>query len=144
MEVPDNFGTRLTAIAETTPRSALANLLEALCPRRPVATRAPTGWSPVSGAHNDAADGTWGGSFKKLKRRATRTRAAGNVNYTVNVPTAWLNHRSGTRTRAMVESILACTNTADARAWLLANYPEYENKTFDMMWLSKIGYITII
>lgn len=140
MEVPKNFSERLTAIAETTPREVLANVLAALTPRVPVQTRAPSEWSPEERRLAPPPRiAPAPGPFKRL----TRIRRKGTTHYDVLVPSAYNNHKRHTWTFAMVYCIVHNTNTAGAADMLAERWPEYVSKNFDLLWLSKVGYIRI-
>lgn len=140
MEVPKNFATRLTAIADSTPRPTLIGLLHMLAPRVPVQTRAPSEWSPQERKLVPLTDPF----TQKTKRKSVIKRKAGAaVKYEVLVPNASHNHRRGTWTEAMVYCIVKNTDTGAAADMLRARWPEYADRQFDLLWLSKVGYIRI-
>lgn len=140
MEVREDFAERVSAIAESTPRNAIENLLLGLMPRVPVTARRlatdSAGRAVVPAPEPEAQPR----GFFKLTR-APRTRRVRGRDYTVLDSTAHRNHRAGTWTHAMVRCAVLCKNTEEATATLRSTWPEYAERTIDFNWLAKVGYI---
>lgn len=89
MEVRKDFAARVQAMAASTPREAIANLLSALMPREPVATRPA---APVPSAPAPAAPPSRFGP-----KRGTRTRRAAIDYKTLTVVSPGNPYRAGTK-----------------------------------------------
>lgn len=146
MEVRPGFAKRAKAIAEATPREAIANLLKAILPREPVRVRpvqtytpdpapAPVRQDPLTGEVIAMRD-----PFAARLKRTIKRRTRRGMEYTVLNPHARLNHKSGTWTAAMVGVALNHTNTATADADM-AGHVKYSDRKIDWNWLTKVGYI---
>lgn len=148
MEVREDFAERVSAIAESTPRNAIENLLLGLMPRVPVTARtvaadgAGRAMAPLAISNDGTVTEAPRTFFTKLTR-APRTRQPRGRAYTVLDPAAYRNHRAGTWTYAMVRAATDpdVTNTLAAVQKLRENYPQYD-RPIDFNWLAKVGYIS--
>jgi hypothetical protein len=146
MEVRKDFAKRTKALAESTPREAIENLLRALLPPEPVRVRsyapATPDWAqddkrqlPRDPVRRDPFVSPT--MFKKLKTRRPKSRA-----YKVLNPTGYCNHRYGTWRASMVEAIVRSTNELEAVAYLADKYPSVADKGVDLAFAESVGYIT--
>lgn len=147
MNVSDDFGERVSAIAESTPRNAIENLLLGLMPRVPVTARkvaVDNGGRPVDPPVTLQPDGTvQPGPFRKLVR-GPRTRQPRGRAYTILDSNATRHHRPGTWTFAMVRCATTPdeANTLTATTKLRDEYPIFADRNIDWNWLAKVGYIS--
>lgn len=152
MKVPDEFGPRLTAIAESTPRNAIENLLMGLMPRVPVTARVirtddgGRAMVPPDVKYDGTVDeAPQPGPFRKLMR-APRTRAPHGRDYEVLVPYADSLHRFGTWRHAMASAVVNAevTNTLAVSRAFAAKWEghKFAQQGIDFNWLAKVGYIS--
>lgn len=137
MKVPKGHAKRVTEICTATPREAVANLLRAMLPRVPIATRPVT---PATMPERIIQPNPLARLTRAPAGRRIRTRSV-NRSYVVLKPSAHSNHKQRTWTNAMVHCALSCSNTRDADNHRRTYYPEYE-KYIDWSWLVGQGYIT--
>ncbi len=149
MLVPKDFATQVSALAESTPREAIANLLSALLPRVVAKTRPPQlvkadfEYDARSPYAKHMAENTYDPMSKLTRsRRAPRTRMPRHRVYRVLYAQAKHNHRARTWTRAMVDAITSSTSEAGAAAFLQEVYPQYADRHPDIPWCVEKGYIT--
>lgn len=144
MEVRKSFPKQVKALAESTPREAIANLLSALMPRVAVQTKAPRAYTPPP-TYDDWGTPSAGqpDPMAKLQRkRAPRTRSA-NRSYEVLRPTAYANHKRSWR-RAMVQAAVNCASEQEALSYLTEIWGEghkYVKQGIDFAWCAAQGYI---
>lgn len=150
MEIRPDFAKRVEALSSSTPREAIANLLSALMPRVPAATRAAT--SPGS-LLRDATPAPPEEFYKRIEdamvarvdpmaklTKGRKTRAPKSKRYTVLEPDAHMRHKRSWR-RYMVQAVVSCANQTEAEAWLAAYFPLYADKGVDVAWCEQQGYI---
>jgi hypothetical protein len=113
MEVRKDFAKRCKALAESTPKEAIANLLKSMLPREPVRTR------PVSGRLAQAPVAGDADAYRVVPRdplkpmRPVRTRKLRNRSYEV-LPTR-NRARPGTKRWSQLNIVLTNTDTRSAR-----------------------------
>jgi hypothetical protein len=134
MEVRKDFGDRMAALADELPRGAIGLLLKALLPREPVKVRAPEGGWKFEAAEKQPSAFAMGQRKRRMKGRT--------IGYTVNNPTAHLNHRRGTWRAAMVEAVVKSESEYAAIKWLGENYPHLADKGVSLAWCREVGYIS--
>lgn len=143
MEVRKDLGDRVAALAESTPREAIENLLKALLPRVPVQVRAPVPQAEKLPRAPSPVDTTpeWRDPFRKLTRGAKgrKPKARG---YRVLNHSGYMNHRMGTWRRHMVEAIVKSNSELEALAYLSTNYPHLADKGVDIAYAESVNYIT--
>ena len=153
MEIRDGFADALTAIAESTPRNAIENLLMGLMPRVPVQTKRVDVDNGGRAVRQPLTEQSKDYLSRFGKIRAPRTRAPRSGQYEVVSPHAAQNHRPGTWRHAMVS---AATNYVDtdedgrklvtqqqALAYLQERYPHHYGKGIDFSWCVSVGYIKL-
>lgn len=140
MEVRKSFPKQVKALAESTPREAIANLLSALMPRVAVQTKAPQPYTTPDWATEYPAPGGPDPMAKLTKKRAPRTRTA-NKSYAVLMPHAYTGHRRQSWRGRMVEAVVLNQDEASAMAWLQEKWPAYAAKGIDFAWCAAQGYI---
>lgn len=144
MEMPKDFGKRMTALAEGIPSQPLEALIKKMLPRREVQVRRPeAGWRVEN------IGTTYDGITAKLtgakKTRKSRRGAITVCKYKVINAYGQRNHRHGTWTRAMVDAALACDNSKDAQQHLVDHYPKFADRKIDWNWLANdVGYIELL
>lgn len=139
MEVRKSFPKQVKALAESTPREAIANLLSALMPRVAVQTKAPAAYTPPAPI---PGYGQPDPMAKLQRKRAPRTRSA-NRSYEVLKPYAYANHKRSWR-RAMVQATVSRTTEQEALSYLTEMYGEdhkYVKQGIDFAWCAAQGYI---
>lgn len=144
MKIQPDFAERVSALAESTPREAVANLLRAMLPPQPVRVRS---YEPAPASAEAAPPPPVARDpFAKLMRgpRPLRTRRTRTRAYRVLNPYGHGNHRRGTWRAAMVEAIVRCEESteAGALAYLERNYPHLASKGVDLAFAESVGYIT--
>lgn len=129
MEVKPGFAKRAKAIAEATPREAIANLLKAMLPREPVRTRPVQTYTPPAppqGTMTDDGEVRVADPFVTRLKRTVRTRSARSYSYTI--VSRVHGARPGTKRAKQLDIVLAFTNTRQAIAagaeWVDFKYAE--------------------
>lgn len=153
MEVRKDFAKRVTALSQGVPRNVVAQLLKRLLPPEPVSVRRPEGgWKLDPPAGTTPAPMSTGGFLAKVKTRKPRRGPIVHCQYKVLNRYAVVNHRWGTWTHAMVDSVVEAdalhdedyTTAAQAQEYLSKHYPKYADRKIDWNWLAKdVGYIEL-
>lgn len=153
MKVPDDFSARSQELAEGIPKTVLERLLKAMLPKRPVNVRRPDGgWKTQVKPNGDKVMTPTEPKQIKLRTRKSRRKAITDCSYRVLNPAAYLNHRPGTWTRAMVQSVVRAWDESDedytdgdaADRYLAHHFPKFAEKKIDWNWLAKdVSYIEL-
>lgn len=110
MEVRKDFAKRVSAIAQSTPREVISNLLRSMLPREPVKTRSPEAWTPTPAQRSLQEFRAERDPF--AARMATRRRKVRNRSYEVIFTRN--RARPGTKRHTQLQIVLDNTNTASA------------------------------
>lgn len=112
MEIRKDFGQRVKALSESTPREAIANLLSALMPRVEARVRpaAQPDWAPTP---RQVDPDPLAKLMPLRQRRAPRTRRAMFRRYTV--VSTYIPARTGTKRYHQTKIVLDHTDTRAAR-----------------------------
>jgi hypothetical protein len=131
MLIPAGLADSVAEIAADLPEAALRQIILALAPRAPVATREPTMAAPT----------------RKLKTRAPRATTGrfqrGPQLSKSHRPGTWRYAMTTACRRALASSDAACAACAEAQRILEKDFPDFANRRIEWSFLTEREYVTI-
>lgn len=150
MQVPKDLNKRMTALAEGIPRNVVGMLLKKLLPPEPVKVRRPEGGWKLDAATGVVSDKLTTPPSKRAFKG--RRNAITRVMYKATWKSAYMNHRIGTWTYAMVFSVCYAYSEQDeeycssalADEYLRKNFPRFADRKIDWNWLiNDVSYVEV-